>query len=137
MLLQSGECRRLFILRLNSGEDILQSIRAGVEKAGIRHGLILAGVGSVSRYHVHVVETANLPPGDIFFRGEGAFDVLSITGLILDGRVHAHITISNTEKAMGGHLEEGCTTLTFGIVIMAETEGVDLSDWDRMGQISY
>lgn len=27
--------------------------------------------------------------------------------MILDGRVHANITVSNTEAAIGGHLEEG------------------------------
>ena len=97
--------------------------------------MILSGVGSISSYHVHVVETTNLPPGDIFFRGEGAFDVLSVTGLVMDGRVHAHITFSNTEKAMGGHLEEGCRILSFGVVVMAEVEGLDLAGWDRLGQL--
>ena len=135
MRVESAECGQLFIVRLDSGEDLLQSLRAAVAEKGIRHGVILSGVGSISSYHVHVVETTNLPPGDIFFRGEGAFDVLSVTGLVMDGRVHAHITFSNTEKAMGGHLEEGCRILTFGVVVMAEVEGPDLSDWDRLGQL--
>ena len=130
MLVQSGSVRRLVVVRLDSGEDVLHSIGAAVKETGIRHGLILTGVGSISRYHVHVVETTNLPPGDVFFRGEGAFDILSINGLVLDGRVHAHITFSNTEKALGGHLEEGCTVLTFGVVVLAETEKMDFADWD-------
>jgi len=132
---QSCNVTRLFILRLNSGEDILGAIRAAAADNGIRHGVILTGVGSISAYHVHVVETTNLPPGNVFFRGEGAFDVLSVTGLILDGRVHAHITFSNTDKAMGGHLEEGCRVLTFAVVVLAETDGADLTGWDRMGQL--
>ena len=82
-----------------------------------------------------MVETTNLPPGDVFFRGEGAFDLLTVTGVIMDGRVHAHITFSNTEKAMGGHLEEGCTVLTFALVVLAETPEADLTGWDRMGDV--
>jgi hypothetical protein len=135
MRVESAECGQLFIVRLDSGEDLLQSLRAAVAEKGIRHGVILSGVGSINSYHVHVVETTNLPPGDIFFRGEGAFDVLSVTGLVMDGRVHAHITFSNTEKAMGGHLEEGCRILSFGVVVMAEVEGLDLAGWDRLGQL--
>ena len=134
MRIQESGLSRLFIVRLDSGEDVLQGIRAAVEQAGIRHALILSGVGSVSRYHVHVVKTSNVPPGDVFFQGEGPYDILSITGMVMDGRVHAHITLSNTEKAMGGHLEEGCRILSFGVVVLAQTDGIDLTDWDRMGQ---
>jgi len=134
MRIQRGGWARLFIARLSSGEDVLQSIRAAVAEAGIRHGLILSGVGSINGYHIHVVKTSNVPPGDTFFQGEGVFDILSITGLIADGRVHAHITFSNTEKAMGGHLEEGCSILSFGVVALADTEGIELTDWDRVGQ---
>lgn len=135
MQVQQGALERLFVVRIDSGEDVLQSLRAAVEQAGIRHGLILGGAGSISRYHVHVVKTTSLPPGDVFFQGEGPFDILSITGAVLDGRVHAHITFSNTEKALGGHAEEGCRVLTFAIVVLAEAEGIDLTDCDRMGRL--
>jgi len=134
MRIQESGLSRLFIVRLDSGEDVLLGIRAAVDEAGIRHALILSGVGSISRYHVHVVKTTNVPPGDVFFQGEGPYDILSITGMVMDGRVHAHITLSNTEKAMGGHLEEGCRILSFGVVMLAQTDGMDLTDWDRMRQ---
>ena len=135
MQTKSAAIKRLVVVRLDSGEDILQSIREAVEENKIQTGLILSGVGSVSRFRVHVVETTDLPPGDIFFEEEDAYDVLSITGAILDGRVHAHITLSNTESAVGGHLEEGCKVLTFGMVVLAETPEIRLTDWDKMGTI--
>jgi len=134
MRIQHGGLSRLFVVRLDTGEDVLESLRAAVAEAGIRHGAILTGAGSINGYHVHVVKTTNIPPGNIFFQGEGAFDVLSINGFIMDGRVHAHITFSDTDKAMGGHLEEGCRVLTFCVVVLAETEGMTLTDWDRSGQ---
>jgi predicted DNA-binding protein with PD1-like motif len=113
---------------------VLQSLRTAVEENDIQHGLILSAIGSISRYHVHTVVTASFPPSDTFLQGEGPFDILSLTGLILDGRVHAHITFSDTEKAMGGHLEEGCRVLSFGVVLLAETSGIDLTGWDGIGQ---
>ena len=135
MIVHSAAIRRLVVVRLNPGEDVLLSLREAVRDSGITHGLILSGVGSLDRYHVHVVKTTNMPPGDVFFAGEGPFDILTLTGAILDGRVHAHITFSNTEQALGGHLEEGCRVLTFSVVTLAETDGVDLTDWDRVGPL--
>ena len=135
MIVHSAAIRRLVLVRLNPGEDVLLSLREAVRDSGITHGLILSGVGSLDRYHVHVVKTTNMPPGDVFFEGEGPFDILTLTGAILGGRVHAHITFSNTEKALGGHLEEGCHVLTFSGITLAETDGVDLTDWDRVGAL--
>src|SRR5213595_1384645 len=108
MLTQSADVSRLIVARLNPGDDLLRSLTEVVQQNRIQSGVILNGIGSLSRYHVHVVKTTQLPPGDTYFEGEGPFDILNVTGFILDGRVHAHLTFSNTEKAMGGHLEEGC-----------------------------
>jgi len=121
--------------RLNPGDDVLVSLREAVCESGILNGVVLTGIGSVSRYRVHVVQTTNLPPGDVFFEGEGPYDILSITGYVLDGRVHAHITLSNTEKAVGGHLEEGCRVLTFAVITLADTEAESLAAWDRVGPL--
>ncbi|HIJ66381.1 MAG TPA: DNA-binding protein [Candidatus Hydrogenedentes bacterium] len=132
MTAESVALGRQFVVRLDSHEDVLQSIRQTVAENNIRTGIILNGIGSVSRYRVHVVETADLPPGDVFFEDEDAYDVLSITGFIIDGRVHAHITLSNTQKALGGHLEEGCRVLTFVVLTIAETPDVQLTDWDAI-----
>jgi predicted DNA-binding protein with PD1-like motif len=122
-------------VRLNPGDDVLQSIRAAVQEQNIRNGVILNGVGSLNRYHVHVVEIPTLPTRDVFLRGEGPFDILSLSGLVIDGRVHAHIAFANAEKAMGGHMEEGCRILTFGTVMLAETPDARFTDWDRVGRL--
>jgi predicted DNA-binding protein with PD1-like motif len=126
---------RIVVVRLNPGEDILLSLREAVQREQIRNAMILSGVGSLSRFRVHVVKTVHMPPGDVFFEGEGPFDILTLTGAVLDGRVHAHITFANTEKALGGHLEEGSRILTFGLATLAVVDGVDLTDWDRVGPL--
>jgi predicted DNA-binding protein with PD1-like motif len=135
MITRSADIQRLIVVRLSTGEDVLESIRNAVAENGVRTGAVLSGVGSVSRYRVHVVETVNMPPGDVLFGEDGPYDILSITGLVIDGRVHAHITLSNTQKALGGHLEEGCRILTFGVVLIAEMAETVLTDWDRPGQL--
>jgi predicted DNA-binding protein with PD1-like motif len=132
MITQIANVNRIVMVRLNPGEDLLHGLQEATKEAGIRNGAILSGAGSLSAYHCHVVETTNLPPGNIFFRDEGAFDILTLTGIINDGRVHAHITFSDDKQAMGGHLEEGTRVLTFAIAAIAELPGVNLQDWDRI-----
>ncbi|MCD6056883.1 MAG: hypothetical protein K0Q89_413 [Thermomicrobiales bacterium] len=136
MRTQSFNASRFVAVRLDPGEDVLLSLRAAVEERRIRNAAILSGVGSLDRYHFHVVRTTNMPPGNTFVQGEGPFDILTVTGLVVDGAVHAHITFSNTELAMGGHLEEGCRVLTFAVVVMAEALDVDLTGWDRSGPLA-
>jgi predicted DNA-binding protein with PD1-like motif len=136
MRMQSFGASRFVVLRLDPGEDVLLSLRAAVGEHGIRSAAILSGVGSLDRYHFHVVKTANMPPGNTFVQGEGPFDILTVTGLVVDGKVHAHVTFSNTEVAMGGHLEEGCRVLTFAVVVMAEALDAELTGWDRSGPLA-
>ena len=136
MRTQSFNASRFVALRLDPGEDVLLSLRAAVAEQGIRNAAILSGVGSLDRYHFHVVQTTNMPPGNTFVQGEGPFDILTITGLVVDDVVHAHITFSNAELAMGGHLEEGCRVLTFAVVVMAEALDVALTGWDRSGPLA-
>jgi len=136
MRTHSFDASRFVALRLDPGEDVLLSLRALVEEQRIRNAAILSGVGSLDRYHFHVVQTTNMPPGNTFVQGEGPFDILTVTGLVVDGQVHAHITFSNSELAMGGHLEEGCRVLTFAVVLMAEALNVDLTGWDRSGPLA-
>lgn len=126
---------RLILIRLNSGDDLLRGLREAVARAGIDNGIILGGVGSLSAYHYHVVSTAVLPPENAFVRGEGPFDILTVTGGVLGGRVHAHVTFSDTKVAMGGHLEEGCIVLTFAIVSIAPVPGIELAAWDTVGPL--
>jgi len=123
---------RYVIARMANGEDILGSLNRAVEECGIRNALIVSGVGSVTSYHVHVVETTNLPPGNLYWKEESPFDVVSITGLIMGGRVHAHIVLSDRERTVAGHLEPGCRVLTFCIVTVAVLKDGDaVADLDR------
>lgn len=131
----TADVGRVVLVRLDPGEDLRDTLSAAVQTEGITSGVILSGVGSLSRYRVHVVATTDLPPGDTFFGEEGPYDILALTGLILGGRVHAHLTLSNTEKAIGGHLERGCRILTFGVVALADAPEADVADWDRVGPL--
>ena len=122
----------MFFVRLNTGEDMLLSLRKAVAEFGIKNAVILGAIGSLTSYHYHVVDRVVTPPHDAFPKGEQACDILSLNGFVIDGRVHAHITLSDTRVAFGGHLEEGCKVFTFSAITMAEMSDADFTDWDAM-----
>ncbi|MBD3306075.1 DUF296 domain-containing protein [candidate division KSB3 bacterium] len=135
MLNETTSIKRLVLLRLKPGDDILMALRQGVKDADIQSGLIVNGTGSVSSYHYHVVDSLELPPAEAFPQGEKPCDIVSMSGLIIDGRVHAHVTFCNKHHAFGGHLEEGCRVLTFTVIVLAETPDIRYTDWDTIGAL--
>ena len=120
MKIASTDIKRLITVRLSPGEDILLSLREAVKTEGLQNAVILEGVGSVRSHHYHVVSS----PADI----------VNINGMVLEGRVHAHIVFANEKVAYGGHLEEGAKVLTFAVIVLAEVDA-DLSGYDRIGEV--
>ena len=114
------------MIKLNSGADVLGGLEAEIKKAGIKNGVILVGIGSTTCYHIHVVKTCNLPPGNVYFKKQEPFDIVNMQGYIFDGRVHGHISLSDakTGSQFGGHLEPGCSVLTFCVITILETDNV-------------
>jgi len=124
---------QIHFVRFRNGDDILESLQQFVADQGIGNALILNGFGSVSRYHFHVVASNELPPAEAYPKGEKPLDIASMSGAVLKGRVHAHITFTDDRIALGGHLEPDCKVLTFAMVCLAELEDdTDLSAWDTL-----
>jgi predicted DNA-binding protein with PD1-like motif len=62
-------------------------------------------------------------------------DLIGMNGYIMGGKIHAHVTLAEPDKAFGGHLEPGTTVFTFAIV----TVGVlpDSLDLTKLDDKSY
>ena len=136
MRILSGNVKRMHVIHLNNGDDILLSLRAAVNAKNIQHGIIVSAIGSVTEYHFHVVASTEVPPEELFPKRKGAYDIADMTGFIFNGRVHCHIIFSDDKIAFGGHLEEGCKVLTFNVVAIAEVEDMDLTDFDTLKPLS-
>jgi uncharacterized protein len=130
MVSSEAAIRRVIMVRIGPGEDILAGLRNAVTRHGIANGAILGGLGSVRQSHFHVVMSGELPPAESDPRSAQPLDVCSLTGVVIGGRVHAHIVFSDERNAFGGHLEEGCIALTFALVFVGDLGDVSLSDWD-------
>lgn len=116
-ILYQSEFSSIVVVRLKYQADILNELREAVKRHGIKNGVILSAIGSVTGYHYHVIHNTTFPTRNEFIENRNVpADICSMNGYIVDGRVHAHITFSNSEKAFGGHLEEGTTVFTFAII---------------------
>jgi len=127
----SGNFKRIVVVRLKHGTDLLDGLNKAVKKEQIKNAVILSGVGSLTSYHVHAVDNTTFPTKNIFYKAEGPQDLLNVNGYVIDGRVHAHITFSDEEKALGGHLEPGTNVFTFAIITIGVLEeDADLRRFD-------
>jgi predicted DNA-binding protein with PD1-like motif len=122
---------RVVIVRLTYGSDLLEGLKRAVAEEKIASAVVLNGLGSLKSYHVHSVGNTVFPSTDVFMKGEGPFDLTAVSGYVVAGRVHAHITFSNEHAALGGHLEPGTTAFTFAIITLGVLpDAVDLSRLD-------
>lgn len=126
---------RVLVLRFKYNTDLLAGINKMVQQEKVRNALILSGVGSVRNYQVHQVGNRDLPPKDILVKDPTApADIIGMSGVVTGGRVHAHITLANPDRAFGGHLEPDTTVFTFAVVTLGVLDdAVDLSkvdDWN-------
>ena len=118
---------RILILRVDPGEDVLESVRGFLNEAGIRQAVVLGGYGTLAAYHLHWVAHNRIPTDNLFRRGQGGIEILAMNGLVVDGEPHIHVALSTPEGAFGGHLEPGCTAYVLCEVFFAEVEGATLS----------
>jgi hypothetical protein len=122
-----GQFSRILVLRFKYDTDLLAGLEKKVKEEKIKNAVILAGAGSVRNYNFHVVSNRTFPSKNMYVSDpSGPADIASMNGYVIDGRVHTHLTMTNADKAFGGHLEAGTTVYTFAVV----TLGVFADDMD-------
>jgi predicted DNA-binding protein with PD1-like motif len=127
----SGNFSRVVVLRFKYQADLLAGIENMVKQEKIRNGVILAGAGSVRNYQIHSVSNRTFPSKNTYVTNPTApADIISMNGYIIDGKIHAHMTMANPNRAFGGHLEPGTNVFTFAIVTIGVMNDVDLSRVD-------
>lgn len=134
LLYGSARIRRLFIISINPGCDLLTVLEDFVKRENIKTGVILSGVGSLKYAKIrnlkHFPESFPVSDRDRLFKEiNGPLEILSLTGNVAqkeDGEpmVHAHICLSYTKNGevitLGGHLVRGCITYIKVEIVIAE-----------------
>ena len=105
--------------RLHRGDDLLQSICALAEERAIEAGVVLSGVGCVTRA---VVRDAS---GVTLREINEPCEIVSLNGTVSEQRCHLHIALSIEDlSTLGGHLCPGCIVNTTCELVIAELPGV-------------
>ena len=119
--------KEIYRLRLDPGDYLLEGIKEVINREGIKDGAVISGVGTLSECNMHWVTTTDFPSVQKKETLKGALELLSIQGIIADGVPHLHVSVSDTVRAIGGHLEEGCRVLYLAEIVIAEYEGIPLT----------
>jgi uncharacterized protein len=126
----SGQFERIVVLRFKYQTDLLAGIEKAVKEQKVKNAVFLAGIGSLRNYHVHGVSNRTFPSKNVFVKDTTApADIVSINGYVIEGKVHAHMTLTDDEKAFGGHIEPGNNVFTFAVVTLGVFSG-DLTRFD-------
>lgn len=115
-----------YVLRLESGDDILQSLRdfAGAKKLGAS---LLEGIGSLNKVKLgHYDFKTKQYKYETF---EDDFEILNLSGNIsnMDRKAlpHAHVTLGRRDfSVIGGHLDDG-----------SRANMVEIGIWKLPGQL--
>jgi len=124
---------RIFVLRLDPGDYLLESIESLVQKESISDAVVVSAIGTLDQYRVHWVTTTGFPPENHFEHWKDKpLELASVGGVIANGEPHLHIVVSDSEKAYSGHLEKGCRVLYLAEMVIIELRSLNLSrEYDK------
>ena len=106
-------------VRLKRGEDLMEAIRALCREKHIAAGVVLSGVGCVSRGRVR--DASGVTIRDI----DEHCEIVSLNGTVSETRCHIHIALSKEDlSTIGGHLCPGCIVNTTCELVIGELPGI-------------
>jgi predicted DNA-binding protein with PD1-like motif len=106
-------------LRLGPGADLKRDLSRFARANGMRAGIVLTCVGSLTRA---VVRLADQPEATTF---EGKHEIVSLVGTLSPDGDHLHVAISDGQgRTVGGHLMEGSIVYTTAEIAVGELEAL-------------
>ncbi len=121
-----GNTKRV-IVRLDTGDLLLESLEQVIREADIRNGVVVSGIWTLSDTRIHMVTTTTYPAIEIYPEWKDVpMELSSISGIIADYSPHLHMVFSDTEKTYSGHLEHGCKTLYLCEIVIEVFEKINL-----------
>ena len=126
---------QILAIRLERGEEIVESIRCAAADRGIRSGIV-SGIGAVSEITLFLFRTSDKQFVQNEFSGD--LEILGINGNLTtkDGACYPplHIAIANASaQTFGGHLVKATVSATAEIFIQVLSEEIPRAFSDEIG----
>jgi hypothetical protein len=134
-----GQLGRVFIVRIDDGEDMLFSLRQFILDKGIHAGSILFLGALMSGRMVTGPEEPVIPPTPHFVMFEGGWEVFGL-GTIYMGEtgphIHYHASVGRSGHALTGCLREKATTYLIVEAVIQEFTGLSARrEFDKKMQV--
>jgi predicted DNA-binding protein with PD1-like motif len=127
----TGNFDRIVVIRLKNKANLLAGITKVVQEQHIQNGVFLSGIGSLRGYEVHSVTNRDLPTEDTLVKNPTQpVDLVSVNGYVINGRIHAHMTLATPDKVIAGHIEAGNEVYTYAIITIGVMNGTNLDKID-------
>ncbi len=115
------------VVALRYGDGLLESIREVAKQADIHTGVVISGIGSLRKGHIHTVVSNRYPPADEYLQLEGPLEIAQFGGIIADYQPHLHINLMTLDRRyLGGHIEDGCEVLALMEISILRLSGIRL-----------
>jgi len=112
-----AQIERVLVLRFKNQTDLLDGLERMVKANHIQNAVILSAFGSVTGYQVHQVSNRTFPSKDTFVADPTKpADIVTMSGFVMNGKVHPHIALATPDGGFGGHLEPATKVFTFAVV---------------------
>ena len=109
---------KTYAIRLRRGVDLLESIKEFCSKNEIKAGVLLSGVGCVTKARVR--DASGVTIVDI----DEHMEIVSLMGTVSAKRCHLHVSFAKEDlSVIGGHLVEGCIINTTCELVIGELDG--------------
>ena len=112
--------------RLKRGDDLKGSIEDICKD--IDAAVVLSGVGCIKGMKIRLAKAES------YLENEEDYEIVSLTGTVIQGKCHLHISLSDEKgNCIGGHLEKGCivnTTCELVLGILEEYTAERIFDED-------
>ena len=126
-----GHFDRIVVIRMKNKANLLAGIMKVVKEQNIKNGVILSAIGSLRGYEVHSVTNRDLPTQDTIVKNPTQpVDLVSMNGYVINGRIHAHMTLATPDKVIAGHLEPENEVYTYAVVTIGVMNDTDLDKID-------
>jgi hypothetical protein len=127
MQYSEGQVGRVFVVRIDDGEDFLVSMRKFIADKGIQSGSVLFLGALMNGRMVTGPEEPVIPPTPHFVMFEGGWEVFGV-GTIYPGEggphIHYHASVGRAGHALTGCLREKATTYLIVEAVIIEFTGL-------------
>jgi len=100
-------------VRLDPGDDVLESFNRLVSEAQLQAGAIVSGCGNLEHMRLEVAANLNWPPAVYATEKQGPGEIVAAGGHIANGYAEVYLTVARRNELHAGKVMQGTRALHF------------------------